>query len=225
MDIYLNEVSNKNSSFAFPSLPEKIKVKAGTRYQTYNIIGKGTVKIPKGLEAGTISWTGTFYGEKKKEEIMIHKWISPTDCKKTLNKWMETGTVLRLLVTGTSINYDVTIGVFEYEEYGAYGNAEYTISFTLNEELKIYTTSELKIAAFVKKTVARATPASSKTYTVVSGDNLWKIARQFYGGSGSDWNKIYNANAAVIEETARNYGKASSDNGHWIYPGTVFSIP
>ena len=33
MDIYLNEVENKSSSFTFPVLPEKIKTKFGTNYQ------------------------------------------------------------------------------------------------------------------------------------------------------------------------------------------------
>ena len=68
------------------------------------------------------------------------------------------------------------------------------------------------------------TPAS-QAYTVVSGDNLWKIARRFYGGGGSSWKKIYDANAAVIEETAKKCGKTSSDNGHWIYPGCILTIP
>jgi len=76
------------------------------------------------------------------------------------------------------------------------------------------------------KTVeTRPETRASQAYTVISGDNLWKIARRFYGGSGSDWKKIYDANAAVIEETAKQYGKPSSDNGHWIYPGCILTIP
>ena len=46
MDIFLSEVSNKSSSFTFQSLPERIKTKFGTKYQNYDIISKGTVKIP-----------------------------------------------------------------------------------------------------------------------------------------------------------------------------------
>ena len=228
MDIYLSEVANKSSSFTFPVLPEKVKSKFGTKYQSYDIIGKGTVKIPKGQERGTVSWDCVFPGRVKRNEVWVREWTAPAECVNTIRRWMKNKTVLRLMVTNTNINYDVTIEDFEPDEVGAYGNIEYSISFQINTELKIYTTSELKIAAFVKKTVPRPTPASSssRTYTVASGDNLWAIARKFYGGSGSDWQKIYNANKSVIESTANQYrGGRGSDNGHWIYPGTVFTIP
>lgn len=121
----------------------------------------------------------------------------------------------------------MTISDFEPIETGAYGNIDYSITFTIYKELKIYTTSELKIAAFVKKTVPRPTPApqSSRTHTVKSGDTLWGIASKYYG-SGTSWQKIYSANSSTIEATAKRYrGGRGSDNGHWIYPGTVLTIP
>lgn len=62
------------------------------------------------------------------------------------------------------------------------------------------------------------------TYTVVSGDTLWGIAKKFLG-SGAKYTEIYNANAATIEETAKKHGKKSSQNGHWIWPGEVLTIP
>lgn len=52
----------------------------------------------------------------------------------------------------------------------------------------------------------------NKTYTVVDGDCLWKIAKMFYG-DGSLYPKIYEANADQIE------------NPNLIYTGQVFVIP
>ena len=103
-------------------------------------------------------------------------WVKPSECEKTLQNWQEKGTVLRLMVTGTNINIDVTISSFTCEEVGGFGNKEYKIEFIRYKYLKIYTTDELKIVKFVKKTNTRpapAAPANKGTYTVKSGDNLW----------------------------------------------------
>ena len=67
----------------------------------------------------------------------------------------------------------------------------------------------------IKSSSARSvgdTPPKPKTHTVLSGDNLSKIARKYYGKP--DWQKIYNANVNVI-------GK----NPNIIYAGQVLKIP
>lgn len=61
-------------------------------------------------------------------------------------------------------------------------------------------------------------------YTVVHGDTLWKIAKDFYG-RGQDYGDIYSANMETIESTAKGRGKRDSSNGHWLFPGTVLTIP
>ena len=175
-----------------------------------------------------ISFDGIFFGSAKKNESIVKQWVKPAECEKILKNWQEKGTVLRLMVTETNINIDVTVSSFECTDYGGYGNKKYSLEFVQYRSLKVYTTDELKIVKFVKKTVTRpaaAAPSNKGSYTVKSGDNLWKIARKFYGGSGSTWTKIYSANKSVIESTAKKHGYANSDNGHWIFPGTVFVIP
>ena len=98
----------------------------------------------------------------------------------------------------------------------------------LFRSLQIYSTNELQIAGFVKKTKPRNDSGDSagggSTYTVVSGDTLWGIAAKKLGG-GSKWPSIYDANVSTIEAEAKKHGKASSDHGHWIYPGEVLTIP
>lgn len=68
------------------------------------------------------------------------------------------------------------------------------------------------------------TGGEGSTYTVVSGDNLWTIARKYYG-SGAKYTIIYNANKEIIEATAKAHGKTGSSDGHWIWAGTVLTIP
>jgi nucleoid-associated protein YgaU len=54
--------------------------------------------------------------------------------------------------------------------------------------------------------------AAPKTYTVVKGDNLSKIAKREYGDANK-WRSIYEANKDLIK------------NPDLIYPGQVLKIP
>lgn len=47
MDIKLIPVE-KGSKFTFPALPEKVQGKYAAKYQSFDIISLGTVKVPKG---------------------------------------------------------------------------------------------------------------------------------------------------------------------------------
>lgn len=230
MNIKLVPVGS-GSRFTFPALPEKIKGSYAAKYQTFDIISRGTIKVPKGTNVTTFSWEGEFFGRSKRNEPIVKKndWQEPTECVKILTDFMEKETVLNLIVTETWINADVTISSFQPVSYGAYGNIQYSIEFTVKKDLKIYTTKELKIASFVKKTKPRndssSAPANSKkgSYTVKSGDTLWGIASAHCGG-GANWTKLYNANSSTIEAEAKKHGKSSSDHGHWIWPGEVLTL-
>lgn len=57
-----------------------------------------------------------------------------------------------------------------------------------------------------------STAGAGRTYTVVSGDSLSKIAQRFYGDA-SQWTKIHAANAAKIS------------NPDLIHPGQELAIP
>ena len=54
--------------------------------------------------------------------------------------------------------------------------------------------------------------SASKTYTVVSGDSLSKIAKREYGDAGK-WHAIYDANRDKIK------------NPDLIHPGQILTIP
>ena len=230
MNIKLIPAGN-GSKFTFPALPEKVQGKYGAKYQSFDIISQGTVKVPKGTDVAEFTWDGVFFGESKRNEPIVKKnsWKEPNEFVKILSNFMKNETVLNLIVTETWINVDVTISSFQPRPVGAYGNVEYSITFVQKKPLQIYTTDELKIAKFVKKTKPRNDSGGSSggggsTYTVVSGDTLWGIASKKLG-SGSKWTLIYDANAGTIEAEAKKHGKSSSDHGHWIWPGEVLTIP
>jgi nucleoid-associated protein YgaU len=57
-----------------------------------------------------------------------------------------------------------------------------------------------------------AAAPSPRTYTVVSGDNLSKIAKRFYGDA-NQWKRIFEANRHIIK------------NPDLIKPGQTLKIP
>ncbi len=200
-------------TFTFPSLPERIGISGGAVYQTYSLLA-GRASIPGGKDIKSVKWSGTFFGRKRRRTVLVQQWEEPAECIRFLEDAMKNGKTLNLIVDEAPINLDVTISTLSYEAVGAYGDIEYTIELEEASALKVYTVSEKNIQPLAKTVETRPETPTSQAYTVVSGDNLWKIARRFYGGSRSDWKKIYDANAVIIEEVAKQHGKPSSDNGH-----------
>lgn len=228
MDIVLISVRT-GSKFIFPALPEKVQGKYSAKYQSFDIISQGAVRVPKGTDVAEFTWDGVFFGVSKRDEPIVRKnsWKEPNECVKILNGFIKNEEVLNLIVTETWINEDVTVASFQPRPVGAYGNIEYTITFAQKKPLQIYTTSEMNISSFVQKTRPRNDHGGDKgggSYTVKSGDTLWGIAAKVLG-SGSEWTQLLDANAGVIEASAKNHGMSSSDNGHWIWPGDVLTIP
>lgn len=226
MDIILRTTDGA-SRFTFPALPEQIAAKAAAKYQSFDIITLGAVKIPRGTDVEEVSWDGEFFGPSKRNEAVVrsHVYMEPAECVNILKGFMQNGTELNLIVTESFINMDVTISSFQPTAYGAFGNIRYSIVFVQRKTLEIYDTTELGIAAYAQ-TMPRddPAPAAGGSYTAKKGDTLYKIAHSRLGSSAR-WTEIYNANRDVIESTAKIYRKSGSDHGNWIYPGTVLVLP
>ena len=130
-----------------------------------------------------------------------------------------------------SLDMQVSLEEYELEE-----NAEeYEFDVMAKIELKQYKTYGTKTIEFKKtETTTEATvtekrdtstaPKTTGGYTVVSGDNLWDIARVKLG-DGSRMDEIYELNKDTIEAAVKKYGRSSSSNGWGIYPGTVLQLP
>lgn len=96
------------------------------------------------------------------------------------------------------------------------GSSSYNMTLTLR-----LVQNRIKTASI--KAVQDAT-ATGNQYTIRSGDSLWSIAKKHLG-SGVKYIEIYSLNKDIIESAAKARGKSSSSNGHWLYPGTVITIP
>lgn len=230
----------------FPYAPSELKLTIGSNNKTVDLISGNPINILKSPKLTEIEFEielprGRQYAFANKlvssktytdyfEKLMLNKTpanlvitrpnpVARTGIGGTIKDFESTALTVSLegytLEENAENAYDIKVSL-KFKEYAPYGSVKKTVVTTTNKNT---TTSNKVTVETPTKTVT-----SNKSYTVKSGDCLWNIARKYYG-DGSKWTKIYNANKSIIESTAKKYGKASSSNGHWIYPGTVLTIP
>lgn len=220
VDIYLRE-KNGNREIRFPILPEKIPYKSGeTEYATYEIMNRGAVAVPTGVGLARIGWQADFPGEGRQDDPAIRgTWQPPKYYHDILEDWKAKGTLLTVLVIGYPFNFDVDISTYEADLAGPFGDMQYTIELQEHRDIVIKTEK-----VNTGSTEEKRPTQQPNTYTIKSGDTLWRIAEKLLG-SGSKWKTIYDANKDIIESTAKKRGLKSSDNGHWIFAGVTLTIP
>lgn len=224
IDIYIKEAEGSRE-IQIPWLPDKVRfISNGTRLIQYEILEVGNVNIPSGSNLGAFMWESYFPGEGHKDLPFLRgTWRNPKKIQSILAEWREYGTPLRIIMTGTPINHDVYLKDYNMDYESGYGDYKYDIEFERRRDIKIISTKVTTTKKTTPATTTTTTQSTGTTYTVKKGDTLWAIAKKYYG-SGTKYTIIYEKNKTIIEQTARRYGKKSSNGGHWIYPGTILTI-
>lgn len=214
-----------------PVNPEDITIDGSSNNDTTDTVGQGEISnigFP-GLKELTIS---SFFPKRYNGELYINtggQFEGPEFYIKFFEDIKKDRKPFRLIITDLNINMLVSIESFS-NTY-AYGTDDVDYELELKEYkehniriLKATSTGFVNVDSVQKvssvtptntnsnRSVEKSTP---KTYTVVSGDNLWTIAQRLLG-DGSRWNEIYsyNNNRSII-----------GGNPNLIRPGQVLSIP
>ena len=207
-----------------PVAPKKLQIKVNGNNKAVTLINEGEVNILKTVGLTDIdfeillpysehSFTRYKSGfqpieyylkafEKMKQNREIFQFIVSRQFPNGKSLY---GTNIKVSLEDYTIKEDVdsgldTIVTIKLKQYRDYGT-------------KTYGTSSGKVTSVSMIRSASENTPSKKTYTVKSGDSLWKIAASLLG-DGSKWNKIYEANKTVI-----------GGNPNLIQPGQVLTIP
>lgn len=147
--------------------------------------------------------------------------IPPWECVEMIERWQRSEKPIRFIVTDTPINMAVTIRNFEYEERGGEpGDVYYTLDLkeyvfiaAAKKDNNGVTSGSVSVKMPKLATARPSTRETPKSYTVKSGDSLYKIAAKVYG-NGDSWRKIYDKNKKLI-----------GANPNVIKPGQKLVIP
>lgn len=210
----------------FPVPPSKITLKVNGKNETVTLINEGEANILKAAGLTDVEFElrlpneeypfaaypskyrpAKFYLEKLEELKTKKKSFQYilTRRKPKKRKIFDTNMTVSLedysIVDDAREGFDITVKV-KLKQYKEFTTKTCTIDISLP-----------KPQASMQQSRETSNAPSGGTYTVVSGDCLWKIAKQFYGDGGK-WSIIYNANKSVI-----------GGNPNLIYPGQVLTIP
>lgn len=215
-------VNNRKEVIELPVNPSSVEFSEKQLNQTINLlnIGEANLSGERGLTTTKLS---SFFPSENSPFYKNAK-MKPDQYIAMLQEWKRTKTVVRVIVSDMKINLAMLIDEFTTSMKEGDGDIYYTISLS---EYRTLNVPSVQITTKVRSNGLLSRPSSVSsggTHVVVSGDTLWGISKQEYG-SGSSYSKIYNTNSGTIETSAKKHGKSSSDNGHWIYPGDVYTIP
>jgi nucleoid-associated protein YgaU len=193
-----------NKRLQLPVNPPVISVSSPFGYEDVAVAGLGEITVIGDRLPKEITFSSFFprnYNSTFCEYTSIPK---PADAVEFIEDLRDRRKPIRLTITGTNINYLVTIREFDTEPERAGNPGDIYFTMTLKEytEITIRKMGEKKSSQSARPASTNTT-ASGTVYTVKAGDTLSKIALRFYKDA-SKYTKIYEANKATIGKNPNN---------------------
>ncbi len=220
-----------------PIAPSKLEIKIKNQNKTMTLINEGEINLLKAPGLSEISFTALLPGKQwypfahsspyqnaqyylaKLEQLKL----SPKPFYFTIVRFLNNKTM-----------NSPSMFLVSLEDYTITEDAKEGVDISVAIKLRQYKVYGTKIITFTKDengtqaNVAGNRPIDGKpaeaTYTIQKGDTLAGIAKKKLGNSAK-WKELYTLNKSVIEAAAKKNGKSSSQNGRYIYPGTVLKLP
>lgn len=194
MDYYLS-FNNNEERIRLPVIPSSFEVSIPHQNTTVNITNLGEINLigKTGLMNMNIE---SFFPNQKYNFCLYKDFQKPYEYIKQLLKWKNSGKPIRVIVTGTPINYAMAIENLTYSEVDGTGDVYFTLEL---KEYKFISTSTVKTTT-TKNGTTLTTPTTTRevksppdSYVVKQGDTLWLIAKKLTG-DGSNYKAIAQKN-------------------------------
>jgi nucleoid-associated protein YgaU len=196
--------NNDKEGFRLPINPEKVNVSVAGDGEKFSIAKTGKVNIPKDVELEEFSLQSYFPSDVSHYSVTVFR--EPQYYIDSLKRWQKNKMPVRYIYVDGSftINELVTIEKFEYDETGGSADVNFTLSllkFVTFSPQKMVVVKKVKASATSKgkQVVKKATPprqntkTQPKTYSLLKGDSLWKVAQKFLG-NGARFREIAKLN-------------------------------
>lgn len=203
-------ISLDKDRIRLPVLPSVIEMGSTSNNTSVDINSIGEVMLLGNEDLRTMQ-LDSFFPNQDYAFLEYNNTLSAWDFVSKILDWKASKKPIRVVITGTILNREMGIEDFQYGERDGSGDVYYSLSLKDYRRLRVKTVA--KVAEKPKPTRPVVKPPTKKTYVVKRGDNLWNIAKRFYG-NGNEWKKIYNANKKVI-----------GSNPNLIYPNQKYVIP
>ena len=185
MDYYLS-FNNNEERIRLPVIPASFEVSIPHQNTTVNITHLGEINLigKTGLVSMTIE---SFFPAQQYSFCLCSGFLKPYEYVKQLLKWKDSGKPIRVIVTGTPINYAMAIENLTYSEVDGTGDVYFSLE--LKEYKFISTTGQTTTmksgTTLTTPTTTREVKSISNSYVVKQGDTLWLIAKKLTGDGGN----------------------------------------
>lgn len=197
MDFYI--IDPAGGQLRLPVNPEEVVCPGAKKFETVSIVNIGDIDFPNGDERSGVSFSSFFPAEYDPSYCRYPDIPDPNEAMAMLINWRIKRAPIQLLITHTYVNITALLTRTEYRYVGGeMGDIHYEIEFRQWRDVKVRTTEEMSSSA----SDAAGEPRSDlkpipKTYTVKSGDSLWKIAKLELG-NGAKYKELYELNKSTI---------------------------
>lgn len=193
-----------------PVTPARYFWRHPTKLETVSLDQLGEATLHGGYKMGDCTLENVLLPAQQYPFMVPGSRAAPYEYLYDLEVWCDKGAQLQWIVSGTSVNASVVIEEITQGEQDGTNDLYLTIAMRQWQRLE---TPVLALSGGGATTArdSQTGAASTKTYTVQSGDCLWSLAEKYYG-DGSQYKKLAAANPEIT-------------NPNLIYPGQVLTIP